>query len=156
MKDLDESNHRLESLNNGIDDMINGTHQKDFQEMKDQVAQLEERWDQFRRKLSSSIEDNKRAIRRQVEFDQEHQKICAVLQNVLQGTENSSLDQTDVAVNHDRVEVGILSVHILLLLLSSLLLLLLFIINISVDSDVYVRLSRYWKQVQDILRVFKF
>lgn len=91
-------------MNSGIDDMINGTHQKEFQEMKNQVAQLEERWDQFRRKLSSSIEGNKRAIKRQVEFDQEHQKICAVLQTVLRGTENTSLDQTDMALNHDRVE----------------------------------------------------
>lgn len=75
--------------------------------MKDQVTQLEERWAQFRKKLSASIEDNKRAIRRQKEFDQEHQKICAVLQTVLRGTDSTSLDQTDMAVNLERVEVGI-------------------------------------------------
>ena len=91
-----------------MDDALSGTTQKEFQEMKGQVTQLEERWVQFRRKLSSSIEDNKRAIRRQKDFDQEHQKICSVLQTVLRGTENTSLDQTDMAVNLERVEVGIL------------------------------------------------
>ena len=75
--------------------------------MKEQVTQLEERWAQFRKSLSASVEDNKRAIRRQKEFDQEHQKICAVLQTVLRGTDNTSLDQTDMAVNLERVEVGV-------------------------------------------------
>ena len=107
MQDLDDSHHRLESLNSSVDDKLSGTPQKEFQEMKDQVTQLEERWPQFRRKICASIEDNKRAIRRQKEFDQEHQKICAVLQTVLRGTDNTSLDQTDMAVNLERVEVGI-------------------------------------------------
>ena len=106
MQDLDDSHHRLESLNSNVDDKLSGTPQKEFQEMKDQVTQLEERWAQFRRKLSVSIEDNRRAIRRQKEFDQEHQKICAVLQTVLRGTDNTSLDQTDMAVNLERVEVS--------------------------------------------------
>lgn len=75
--------------------------------MKEQAAQLEERWAQFRKKLSASIEDNKRAIRRQKEFDQQHQKICTVLQTVLRGTDHTSLDQTDMAVNLERVEVGV-------------------------------------------------
>ena len=75
--------------------------------MKEQVTQLEVRWAQFRKKLSASIEDNKRAIRRQKEFDQQHQKICSVLQTVLRGTDHTSLDQTDMAVNLERVEVGI-------------------------------------------------
>ena len=75
--------------------------------MKEQVTQLEERWAQFKKKLSASIEDNRRAIRRQKVFDQEHQKICTVLQTVLRGTDNTSLDQTDMAVNLERVEVGV-------------------------------------------------
>ena len=88
-----------------MDDKLSGAPQKEFIEMKDQATQLEERWAQFRRKLLSSIEDNKRAMRRQKEFDQEHQKICAVLQTVLRGTDDTSLDQTDMAVNLERVEV---------------------------------------------------
>ena len=107
LQDLDDSHHKLESLNSNVDDRISATSQKEFQEMKEQVTQLEDRWAQFRKKLSASIEDNKRTIRRQKEFDQEHQKICAVLQTVLRGTDNTSLDQTDMAVNLERVEVGI-------------------------------------------------
>ena len=90
-----------------MDDKISATSQREFQEMKEQVTQLEERWAQFRKKLSASIEDNKRAIRRQKEFDQQHQKICSVLQTVLRGTDDTSLDQTDMAVNLERVEVCI-------------------------------------------------
>ena len=107
MQDFDDSHDRLESLNSSVDDKLSAASQKEFQEMKEQVTQLEERWAQFRKKLSASIEDNKRAIRRQKEFDQEHQKICTVLQTVLRGTDNTSLDQTDVVVNLERVEVGI-------------------------------------------------
>ena len=73
--------------------------------MKDQVTQLEHRWTRFKTKLTGLLEDNKRAIRRQKEFDQEHVKICAVLETVLRGTENTSFDQTDMAVDLERVEV---------------------------------------------------
>ena len=90
-----------------MDDKISATSQREFQEMKEQATQLEERWAQFRKKLSASIEDNKRAIRTQKEFDQQHQKICTVLQTVLRGTDHTSLDQTDMAVNLERVEVGV-------------------------------------------------
>lgn len=90
-----------------MDDKISATSQREFQEMKEQATQLEERWAQFRKKLSASIEDNKRAIRRQKEFDQQYQKICTVLQTVLRGTDHTSLDQTDMAVNLERVEVGV-------------------------------------------------
>lgn len=90
-----------------MDDKLRATSQKEFQELKEQVTQLEERWAQFRKRLSASIEDNKRAIRRQKVFDQDHQKICSVLQTVLRGTDNTSLDQTDMAVNLERVEVGV-------------------------------------------------
>jgi len=107
LQDLDDLHHKLESLNSNVDDRVSATSQKEFQEMKEQVTQLEDRWAQFRKKLSASVEDNKRAIRRQKEFDQEHQKICAVLQTVLRGTNNTSLDQTDMAVNLERVEVGV-------------------------------------------------
>ena len=105
LQDLEASNHKLESLHSRVDEKLGEKSQKEFQEMKDQVTQLEHRWTQFRRRLTSSIEDNKRAIRRQREFDQEHVKICSVLETVLQGAENTSFDQTDMAVDLGRVEV---------------------------------------------------
>lgn len=105
MQDLEASNHKLESLHSRVDEKLGEKSQKEFQEMKDQVTQLEHRWTQFRRRLTSSIEDNKRAIRRQREFDQEHVKICSVLETVLQGAENASFDQTDMTVDLGRVEV---------------------------------------------------
>lgn len=108
MQEIEDSSHRLESLHNSVDEKLGEIAQKEFQEMKDQLTQLEDRWTRFRRKLTASIEDNKRMIRRQREFDQEHMKICSVLETVLQGTENTGFDQTDMAVDLDRVEVFII------------------------------------------------
>ena len=105
MQDLEDSNDKLESLHSMVDEKFGEKAQKEFQEMKDQVVQLEHHWTQFRRRLTSSIEDNKKAIRRQREFDQEHVKICSVLETVLQGVENTGFDQTDMAVDLERVEV---------------------------------------------------
>ena len=76
--------------------------------MKSQATQLEDRWMRFKRKLVELAEDNQRVVKRQTEFDQEHVKICSVLETVLRGTENTSLDQTDMAVDLERVEVGVI------------------------------------------------
>ena len=91
-----------------MDEKLNETPQKEFQEMKSQVTQLEDRWMRFKRKLVELAEDNQRVVKRQTEFDQEHVKICSVLETVLRGTENTSLDQTDMAVDLERVEVGVI------------------------------------------------
>lgn len=95
-----------------MDEKLEGLAQKEFEEMKDQVTQLEDRWLQFKRRLTTAIEDNKRAVRRQREFDQEHMQICSVLETVLQGTQNTGLDQTDMAVDLERVEVFEYCVHL--------------------------------------------
>lgn len=92
-----------------MDEKLNETPQKEFQEMKSQVTQLEDRWMRFKRKLVELAEDNQRVVKRQTEFDQEHVKICSVLETVLRGTENTSLDQTDMAVDLERVEVSVIS-----------------------------------------------
>ena len=92
-----------------MDEKLNETPQKEFQEIKSQVTQLEDRWMRFKRKLVELAEDNQRVVKRQTEFDQEHVKICSVLETVLRGTENTSLDQTDMAVDLERVEVSVIS-----------------------------------------------
>ena len=91
-----------------MDEKLNETPQNEFQEMKSQVTQLEDRWMRFKRKLVELAEDNQRVVKRQTEFDQEHVKICSVLETVLRGTENTSLDQTDMAVDLERVEVSVI------------------------------------------------
>ena len=95
-------------MHGSVDEKLNATPQKEFQEMKSQVTQLEDRWMRFKRKLVELAEDNQRVVKRQTEFDQEHVKICSVLETVLRGTENTSLDQTDMAVDLERVEVGVI------------------------------------------------
>ena len=108
LQELDDSHHRLESLHGSVDEKLNETPQKEFQEMKSEVTQLEDRWMRFKRKLVELAEDNQRVVKRQTEFDQEHVKICSVLETVLRGTENTSLDQTDMAVDLERVEVSVI------------------------------------------------
>ena len=95
-----------------MDEKLEGLAQKEFEEMKDQVTQLEDRWLHFRRRLTTAVEDNKRAVRRQREFDQEHMKICSVLETILQGTRNTGLDQTDMAVDLERAEVCVYCFHL--------------------------------------------
>ena len=108
LQELDDSHHKLESLQGSVDEKLNETTQKEFQEIKSQVTQLEDRWMHFKRKLVELAEDNQRVIKRQTEFDQEHMKICSVLETVLRGTENTSLDQTDMGVDLERVEVSVI------------------------------------------------
>ena len=91
-----------------MDEKLNETTQKEFQEIKSQVTQLEDRWMHFKRKLVELAEDNQRVVKRQTEFDHEHMKICSVLETVLRGTENTSLDQTDMGVDLERVEVSVI------------------------------------------------
>lgn len=98
---------RLESLRSSVDGKLEASTQKEFQELKDQVTQLGKRWSDFERRLKTAIDDNKRAIERQKEFDKEHVKIRSVLENVLGATDNTSFDETDTAVDLERVEVSV-------------------------------------------------
>ena len=79
--------------------------QKEFQELKDQVTPLEKRFTEFRGRLTKAIDDNKRTIKRQKEFDQGHVKIRSVLETVLGATDKTTFDETDTAVDLERVEV---------------------------------------------------
>ena len=98
---------RLESLRSSVEGKLEASTQKEFQELKDQVTQLGKRWSDFKRRLTTAIGDNKRAIERQKEFDKEHVKIRSVLENVLGATDNTSFDETDTAVDLERVEVSV-------------------------------------------------
>ncbi|XP_068688970.1 nesprin-1-like [Montipora foliosa] len=103
-EDLEESHSRLESLRSDLDGKREVLPQKEFQELKDQVTPLEKRFTEFRGGLTKAIDDNKRTIKRQKEFDQGHVKIRSVLETVLGATDKTTFDETDTAVDLERVE----------------------------------------------------
>ena len=106
--EVDDSKNRFEALSSNVDDKVAIMTQKEVQEMREQVAQLEGRWTILRRKLHTSVEDIRRTVKRQEFFEQEYLKMCSMLQTLLRGTETTGLDQTDcdMAVDLNRIEVS--------------------------------------------------
>ena len=105
----------MDSLDGSVESCVPGLTDRDAQGIKEHVSNLGARWRDLRQKLSCSLEEHRRLISRQQEFDREYSLMSSVLGSVLQGVQRSSSSgMMDSQENLDELEVSSLgSAHLI-------------------------------------------
>ena len=105
-KDVDESQLRLEALNQRVEDGVLGAvPQGESGAMVDQLSRVGERWSNVKEKLVSSLRETKSLLEKQDQFELSYTRTRSILEGLekqlidaqeIQGIENIQLIEVDL------------------------------------------------------------